>query len=57
MEPVHSRQQETFRLDLEGQRFWRGPQALRLRPKSFAVLRTLVTQLSRLVLKQVVDKN
>ena len=40
------------RLDLEGARLWRGAEALRLRPKSFAVLRSLMAQAGRVVCKE-----
>jgi DNA-binding response OmpR family regulator len=42
MECAPDRQQGTLRLDLEGKQLWREEEALRLRPKSFAVLRYLV---------------
>src|SRR5215471_4853225 len=40
-----------FRLDLRDERLWRGPEALPLSPKTFAVLRCLVTQAGQLVTK------
>src|SRR5262249_60493265 len=40
-----------FRLDLRDERLWRGPEAIPLPPKIFAVLRCLVTQAGRLVTK------
>lgn len=40
-----------FRLDLRDERLWRGPAALPLRPKPWAVLRCLVAQAGRLVTK------
>jgi DNA-binding winged helix-turn-helix (wHTH) protein len=40
-----------FRLDLRDERLWRGPAALPLRPKPWAVLRCLVTQAGQLVTK------
>src|SRR5918912_742644 len=52
MECTHERQQEMLRLDLEGEQLWRGVEALRLRPKSFAVLRYLVAHAGRVVRKE-----
>ena len=40
-----------FRLDVQDARLWQGAQALRLRPKSFAVLRYLLERPGRLVAK------
>jgi DNA-binding winged helix-turn-helix (wHTH) protein/tetratricopeptide (TPR) repeat protein len=40
-----------FRLDLRDERLWRGPEATPLSPKTFAVLRCLVTQAGQLVTK------
>jgi DNA-binding winged helix-turn-helix (wHTH) protein len=40
-----------FRLDLRDERLWRGPEAIPLPPKTFAVLRCLVTQAGQLVTK------
>src|SRR5262245_5121032 len=40
-----------FRLDLRDERLWRGPEAIPLPPKIFAVLRCLVTQAGQLVTK------
>ena len=40
-----------FRLDLRDERLWRGPEAIPLSPKTFAVLRCLVTQAGQLVTK------
>src|SRR2546427_4956023 len=52
MECTHDRQQGTLRLDLESEQLWREVEALRLRPKSFAVLRYLVTHAGRVVRKE-----
>jgi DNA-binding winged helix-turn-helix (wHTH) protein/predicted ATPase len=41
-----------FRLDLRDERLWCGPEALPLSPKTFAVLRCLVTQAGQLVTKE-----
>jgi DNA-binding winged helix-turn-helix (wHTH) protein/tetratricopeptide (TPR) repeat protein len=41
-----------FRLDLRDERLWRGPEVVRLHPKSFAVLCCLVTQAGQLVTKE-----
>src|SRR5262245_16401711 len=38
-----------FRLDLAGERLWRGEREIRLRPKTFAVLRYLAERPGRLV--------
>jgi DNA-binding winged helix-turn-helix (wHTH) protein len=40
-----------FRLDLRDERLWRGHEALPLSPKTFAVLRCLVTHAGQLVTK------
>src|SRR5215813_6646644 len=40
-----------FQLDRRDERLWRGPEAIPLPPKIFAVLRCLVTQAGRLVTK------
>ena len=40
-----------FRLDLRDERLWRGDEATSLSPKTFAVLRCLVTQADQLVTK------
>src|SRR5919108_5087671 len=40
-----------FRLDQRDERLWRGPEAIPLPPKTFAVLCCLVTQASQLVTK------
>src|SRR5215471_16191909 len=40
-----------FRLDLRDERLWRGHEATPLSPKTFAVLRCLVTQAGQLVTK------
>jgi DNA-binding winged helix-turn-helix (wHTH) protein/predicted ATPase len=40
-----------FRLDLRDERLWRGPEAIPLSPKTFAVLRCLVSQAGQLVTK------
>jgi DNA-binding winged helix-turn-helix (wHTH) protein len=40
-----------FRLDLRDELLWRGPEAIPLSPKTFAVLRCLVTQAGQLVTK------
>jgi DNA-binding winged helix-turn-helix (wHTH) protein len=52
MEYMSDRQEQTIRLDLEGERLWCGAEARRLRPKSFAVLRHLVAQAGRVVSKE-----
>src|SRR5215470_2041474 len=52
MECAHERQQGTLRLDLEGEQLWREEEALRLRPKSFAVLCYLVKHAGRVVRKE-----
>ena len=49
---THDRQQGMLRLDLDGEQLWREAEALRLRPKSFAVLRYLVTHAGRVVCKE-----
>lgn len=41
-----------FRLDTAGERLWQGTQELRLRPKSFAVLRYLVERPAQLVTRE-----
>jgi DNA-binding winged helix-turn-helix (wHTH) protein len=41
-----------FRLDLRDERLWRGPEVVRLHPKSFAVLCCLVAQAGQLVTKE-----
>src|SRR5262252_8975398 len=41
-----------FRLDLRDERLWCGPEATPLSPKTFAVLRCLVTQAGQLVTKE-----
>src|SRR5262249_9375480 len=46
---MDSQQQPALWLDLDAERLWRGTEALRLRPKSFAVLRQLVAQAGRVV--------
>jgi DNA-binding winged helix-turn-helix (wHTH) protein len=43
---------EPFRLDLGDERLWRGHEAIPLSPKTFAVLRCLVTQAGQLVTKE-----
>jgi DNA-binding winged helix-turn-helix (wHTH) protein/tetratricopeptide (TPR) repeat protein len=43
----------SFRLDLRDERLWRGPEVVRLHPKSFAVLCCLVAQAGQLVTKEV----
>ena len=40
-----------FRFDLRDERLWRGHEAVRILPKTFAVLRCLVTQAGQLVTK------
>ena len=40
-----------MRLDLQGEGLWRGTEAVRLRPKSLAVLRYLVAHPGRVVTK------
>src|SRR5215467_13473286 len=52
MECAHDRQQGTLRLDLESEQLWREEEVLRLRPKSFAVLRYLVKHAGRVVRKE-----
>src|SRR5215470_997314 len=52
MECAHERQQGTLRLDLESEQLWRAEEALRLRPKSFAVLSYLVKHAERVVRKE-----
>src|SRR2546430_9651764 len=52
MECTRDRQQGTLRLDLESEQLWREAEALRLRPKSFAVLRYLVQHAGRVVRKE-----
>src|SRR5215470_5143345 len=52
MECAHDRQQGTLRLDLESEQLWREDEVLRLRPKSFAVLRYLVKHTGRVVRKE-----
>src|SRR5712691_8803560 len=52
MECTHNRQPGTLRLDLESEQLWREEEALRLRPKSFAVLRYLVKHAGRMVRKE-----
>ena len=42
---------EPFRLDLRDERLWRGHEVVRILPKTFAVLRCLVTQAGQLVTK------
>jgi DNA-binding winged helix-turn-helix (wHTH) protein len=49
MERVHAQPQAPVRLDLDHEQCWRGTEVLRLRPKSFAVLRHLVAQAGRVV--------
>jgi len=39
MHDVHELYFEPFRIDLQDEQLWQGTQVLRLRPKSFAVLR------------------
>jgi predicted ATPase/DNA-binding winged helix-turn-helix (wHTH) protein len=51
MEEAHEVRFGGFRLDLASERLWQGAAAVRLRPKSFAVLRYLVAQPSRVVTK------
>jgi DNA-binding winged helix-turn-helix (wHTH) protein len=41
-----------FQLDLRDERLWRGPEAIPLSPKTFAVLRCLVTHAGQLVTKE-----
>jgi DNA-binding winged helix-turn-helix (wHTH) protein len=43
---------DAFSLDLANQRLWRGPQAIKLRPKAFAVLEYLLERPGQLVTKQ-----
>lgn len=52
MMEAHVLQCGPFRIDLRNECVWHGAQALRLRPKSFAVLRYLVTHSGRLVTKE-----
>src|SRR2546422_4049459 len=52
MECTHDRQQGMLRLALDGEQLWREAEALRLRPKSFAVLRYLVQHAGRVVRKE-----
>src|SRR5215470_12877915 len=52
MEDAHGRQEQALWLDLAGERLWHGTEALRLRPKSFAVLRYLVAHPERVVAKE-----
>lgn len=40
-----------FRIDLANERLWRGPQPLALKPKAFAVLRSLIERPQQLVTK------
>ena len=51
MEGAHDFRFGSFRLDLQNERLWRGPEVIRLRPKSFAVLRYLVVHPGRVVTK------
>jgi DNA-binding winged helix-turn-helix (wHTH) protein len=48
---THDVQCGAFRVDLRNECVWHGAKVLRLRPKSFAVLRFLVTHPGRLVTK------
>ena len=43
---------DAFRLDLRDERLWRGQEVIHLHPKTFAVLRCLVSQASQLVTKE-----
>src|SRR5215472_12229255 len=52
MPDVHELWFGPFRIDLQDERLWRGAQVLRLRPKSFAVLRYLLERPGRLVTKE-----
>jgi DNA-binding winged helix-turn-helix (wHTH) protein/tetratricopeptide (TPR) repeat protein len=45
-----------FRMDVAGQRLWRGPRAIRLRPKSWDVLRYLVERPGLLVTKEAIHR-
>jgi DNA-binding winged helix-turn-helix (wHTH) protein/predicted ATPase len=51
MEGAHDFRFGSFRLDLQNERLWRGTEAIRLRPKSFAVLGYLVAPPDRVVTK------
>ena len=51
MEDTHEVHFGSFRLDLASERLWRGTEAVRLRPKSFAVLRYLAEHPGRVVTK------
>src|SRR2546428_1048721 len=51
MQPLQCLVFEPFRLDLRDERLWRGPEATPLSPKTFAVLRCLVSQAGQLVTK------
>ena len=51
MEGAHDLCFGRFRLDPQGEGLWRGTEAVRLRPKSFAVLRYLVAHPGRVVTK------
>jgi DNA-binding winged helix-turn-helix (wHTH) protein len=51
MHNVHELYFGPFRIDLRDERLWQGTQVLRLRPKSFAVLRYLLERPGRLVTK------
>ena len=51
MAHVHDPQGPPWRLDLEHERLWQGTEVCHLRPKSFAVLRYLVTHPERLISK------
>jgi DNA-binding winged helix-turn-helix (wHTH) protein len=51
MEEAHELRFGEFWLDLHSERLWRGTAAIRLRPKSWAVLRYLVAHPGRVVTK------
>ena len=51
MEETHEFRFGRFRLDLHSERLWREAEAVRLRPKSFAVLHYLVAHPGRLIPK------